>query len=267
MKHISNFQPLVRIALVSFIFQAGNAFAQYAVNDAGTQVAIANLTSQQASNQASILQQWATSFSKLDSQINQLSSLVQVAGNPQAALRAIGGTANLGSIGTTLSQVGQLGNQILSTANGVRSLGYTAQGAFQSIPNSLSNGSIIPRNSAAYNKFDAYEQNFSQLNSTLQQCQSTRQNLLAELQNALGVTPADAPSQQAQLIKINAINGQLLANDQLMKQVQSQTTAQSEANIQDTEKQREALSEQIYAQDQQTSSQAAAYSKTILNNR
>ena len=255
------------VAALFFLESAQDkALAQYAVTDAGTQAAIANLTSQQASNQTSILQQWTTSFGKLDSQITKLNSLVQLAGNPQAALGAIGGLGNLGNIGTTLSQVGQLGSQIASTVNGARSLANKAQGVFHSSPSSLPHGLSISRDASAYTKFDAFEQNFNQLSSTLQQCQTTRQNLLSELQSALAASPGDASQQQAQLIKINAINGQLLANDELMKQVQTQTTAQNEANNQDTEKQRQALAETLYAQDQQMSAQAASYRKSILSN-
>jgi hypothetical protein len=247
-------------------FLGGSAFAQYQVNDSGTQAAIANLTGQTAQNQTSILQQWTTSFGKLDSQITKLNSLVQVAGNPQAALGAIGGSGNLGSIGTTLSQAGQLGNQIMQTANGGRSLLSNGQGAFKSIPSSLSNGLPIPRDTTSYNKFDAYEQNFQQLNTTLQQCQSTRQNLLSELQSTLAVTPSDASQQQAQLIKVNAINAELQANDQQMKQIQSQTTAQHEANIQDQAKQQQASTEAAAAAENQgLSNRSSGFLSTVQN--
>lgn len=242
-----------------------HAHAQYAVNDAIAQALIS-----QGNN--NFLQQMATELSKLDVQITALQSiqsqgqqLLTVTGNPSQALSFASGSMGLsptvlagGSLFQTMASIG-------ASVNGNRSLGYTGNGIFQLIPNATTDGIPIVRNIAAYNKYDAYEQEASYFQNILQNAQQQRQALLTQLQTVMNTSTSTQAEQSEKAARISALSAQLNANDQAIRDASEQRQAQHESNAQDEAKQRQAAQEDLNTEFNQAQTQADPQADAALS--
>jgi hypothetical protein len=209
-------------------------WAQYPVNDAvGNSLA--------AKQNADFLEQMATSFQKLDAQIQRLEGtlqnttrLVQMAGDPQAALGLIGGLGDLGSLVGTIqaSSVFRLGSEIAQTVDSAESLLHTGQGLYRSIPTSLPDGTSIMRDLGAFKPFAAHESEQRNFADVLVEAQNERKRLLAELNRTLARVAGTQAEEHAKQTKVMGIVAALEANDSKVRDANQQ------------EKERQAMKEQ-----------------------
>ena len=252
-------------AIVLLILGTASGRAQYAVNDAVAQA----LISQGNSN---FLQQMSTQFDKLNQQITQLQQiqtqgqqLVTIAGNPSQALSFASGSMGLNTSALGNNSVFQSFASIAGNVNGSRSLANTAGGIFQAISTSTPDGTAVTRNATAYNKYDAFEQEWGNFQNVLQNAQSQRQQLLSQLQTVMNTTPNTQADQSEKVARINGLSAQLAANDQAIRDANEQRQAQNEANSQDDTKQKQAEQETLNTEFNNAQSQADQQAASALS--
>ncbi|MDE1171722.1 MAG: hypothetical protein PW734_11040 [Verrucomicrobium sp.] len=251
---------LLLIPLLALVLAAAPGRAQYAVNDAVAQALI-----QQGNN--NFLKQMATQLDTLNQQLTQLQTLqnqgqqmLTITGSPAAAIGFSSGSTGLGVPALTQNNLFQSIPTIAEGVNGTRSLSNTGSGVFQPIPTATPNGATISRDPTAYNKFDAYEQEFGNFQNILQSARSQRQSLLTQLQTVMNTAANTTAEQSEKTARINALSTQLRENDQTIRDASDQRAAQHEANSQDAEKQKQAKQDELNAdfeQAQPTSDQNA----------
>jgi hypothetical protein len=259
-------RPLALLfALILVALDATPGHAQYAVTDALTQALIS-----QGNN--NYLQQMATELGKLDTQINSLQSiqtqgqqLLTLVGNPSQALSFASGATGLNVSALANSSIFKSASSIASTVNGSRSLLNNGGGIFQAIPTTTLNGTTIARNTTAYNKFDAFEQEATNFQNTLQNAQAQRQTLLSQLQTVMGTAASSQAEQSEKIARISALSAQLNSNDQAIRDASEQRQAQNEANAQDAAKQKQATQEELNTEFNQAQSQADTQADTTLS--
>jgi chemotaxis protein histidine kinase CheA len=244
------------VTLLLTIVSALAARAQYPVSDVISHTLLTEAN-------ANFLQEMASDLEKLDTQITHLQNIesqgqqvLTLMGNPSQALSFAAGSMGLQPSALTNSALFQSIQSIAQTANGVRSLANTSGGIFQAIPTTTPSGLTIPRNTDAYKKFDAFEQQFSNFQSILTQAQTQRQQLLTQLQTVMSSSAGTEAEQSEKIARINALAAQLHANDEVIRDADEQRQAQSEANAQDNTKQNQAEQEELNTEFQQAQPQA-----------
>ncbi len=251
--------------ITAFLVLAATASAQYPVSDSAAQALISQ-------GNANYLKEMATELDKLDTQINSLQTiqsqgqqLLTITGNPSSALGFASGSNGLGTSALSGSGLFQSIQSIEKSVSGARSLLNTQGGVFQAIPSTTPNGTTVVRNTTAYNKFDAFEQEFGNFRNILQSAQQQRQTLLNQLQTVMNTAASTLAEQNEKVARINALSTQLRENDQTIHDADTQRQAQSEANTQDSEKQKQAAQDTLNTEFDQAQSQADQQADTALS--
>jgi len=264
MKTIASIPSLFVTLLLAFI-PALVAHAQYPVSDVISHTLLTE-------GNANFLNEMASDLEKLDTQITHLQNIesqgqqvLSLMGNPSQALSFASGQMGLNPSTLTSRSLFQSIQSIAKAADGARSLVNTSEGLFTAIPATTPNGLSITRDSDAYKKFDAFEQEFSNFQSILTQAQTQRQNLLTQLQSVM-TSPASTEAEQSEKIsRINGLSAQLRANDEVIRDADEQRQAQNEANTQDSAKQNQAEQEELNTEFQQAQPQADQQADTGLS--
>ena len=243
------------VTLLLTIVSAVAAHAQYPVSDVVSHTLLMQ-------GNANFLEEMASDLEKLDTQITHLQNIesqgqqvLTLMGNPSQALSFASGQMGLNPSTLTSNSLFKSIQSIASAADGARSLSNTSGGIFAAIPTTTPSGLTISRDTDAYKKFDAYEQEFSNFKSILTQAQTQRQQLLTQLQTVTSSTPSTEAEQAEKVARINALAAQLHANDEVIRDADEQRQAQSEANAQDSAKQNQAEQEQLNTEFQQAQPQ------------
>jgi chemotaxis protein histidine kinase CheA len=230
--------------------------AQYPVSDVISHTLMTQANSNFLTEMASDLDKLDTQITHLQTIENQGQQVLTLIGNPSQALSFAAGQMGLNPSALNSTALFQSIQGIAKTVDGARSLVSTGEGIFKALPTTTPNGLSIVHDLDNFKKFDAFEQEFSNFQSILTQAQTQRQSLLTQLQSVTG-SPASTEAEQSEKIaRINALAAQLHANDEVIRDANEQRQAQSEANAQDSAKQKQAEQDALNTEFQQAQPQA-----------